>query len=167
MWPGSSKHFEENSCSIFRTRCRSTSGNDIVPSTDCADNDIGNAYQTVDLLSDAQKYNFLCHTLLCHHWKPSMTYSFQPNLSGQKFQYLVNMSPPPWVAYSNALDGAFCVNCVLFGGEGGHNASKLLHLFWSPLNNCNTALQRLDQHASKPLHYTTATLKATHFRSCM
>ena len=65
------------------------------------------------------------------------------------------------------LDGAFCINCVLFGGESSHNASKLSHLFRSPLDCWSKALDKLKDHATKSPIHATATIRATQFRRCM
>ena len=52
-------------------------------------------------------------------------YSFPPDENtGRRFQYEC-LTRFPWLAYSAAENGSFCINCVLFGGESMRNVSKL------------------------------------------
>ena len=75
----------------------------------CQKNDIGMIMKTLPSLSDAEKHN-----LLCNIWKPEPSYHFPISPSHRKFQHSW-LSRFPWLAYSKALDGAFCVDCVFFG----------------------------------------------------
>ncbi|MCP4298891.1 MAG: hypothetical protein GY786_25200, partial [Proteobacteria bacterium] len=81
--------------------------------------DIGNFYNRVSLMSDAEKYD-----LQRNVWKPPQTFSFPKNSAGRKFQYRW-LESFPWLAYSELLNEVFCIHCVLFGGESSHNSSKL------------------------------------------
>ena len=123
--------------------------------------DNGSFYNTVPSLSDSQKYD-----LLCHFWKPESSHNFPPNSKGRRFQFKW-LKMFPWLAYSQLLNGALCINCVLFGGESSHNASKLQHLFRSPLTCWSKALDKLKDHACKSPIHATATLRAAQFRRSM
>lgn len=92
-------------------------------------NDISNFVNPPSPLTDQEKYH-----LLCHVWKPEPEHLFPANGDNRKFRYQW-LKLFPWLAYSKACDGAFCVTCVLFGGESTHNASKLQRLFKTPLNS--------------------------------
>ena len=124
-------------------------------------NDIGDVYQHINSRSDSEKYDFLRNV-----WKPQTSYKFPVNASGRKFQHnwLEKFS---WLAYSPKLDGAFCINCVMFGGERSRNAAKLDHLFKSPLQNWSVAMQRLKDHASKSRFHQTSSVRAVNFHKCM
>ena len=131
------------------------------PSLPFHNNDIGRFYNTVSTLSDSQKYE-----LLCHVWKPKFNHNFPSNSRSRRFQFKW-FTIFPWLAYSQLLDGAFCINCVLFGGESSHNASKLHHLFRSPLDCWSKAVDKLKDHALKSPIHATATIRASQFRRCM
>ena len=122
-------------------------------------NDIGKFYKSISSFSDDKK-----HSLLTNIWKPDSTYCFPSNSSGRKFQHKW-FDRFPWLVYSRELDGAFCTNCVAFGGESTHNASKLLHLFTTPLTDWSKALLRLNDHATKSQVHETATLRSAQFRA--
>ena len=91
-------------------------------------NDIGKFYKSISKFSDDKK-----HQMLTNVWKPGPTYCFPSNSSGRKFQYKW-FDRFPWLVYSRELDGACCLNCVAFGGESTHNASKLSHLIQNSPN---------------------------------
>ena len=129
-----------------------------VPSLPFPNNDVGSFYNMVSTISDSQKYE-----LLCHFWKPKFGKNFPANSKSRRFQYKW-LTMFPWLAYSQLLDGAFCINCVLFGGESSHNATKLNHLFRSPLDCWSKALDKLKDHAIKSPIHATATIRATQFR---
>ena len=124
-------------------------------------NDLSLFFKEAYRFSDTRKYD-----LLCNIWKPDRFFAFPKNASGRRFQYSW-FSSFPWLVYSKFLDGAFCLYCVLFGGESTHNASKLNNLFRAPLNDWKSALRNLNSHCSRSLIHSTATLRATQFRSCM
>ena len=126
-----------------------------IPSLPFPNNDVGSFYNIVSTFNDAQKYE-----LLCHFWKPKFGHNFPANSRGRRFQFKW-FTMFPWLAYSQLLDGAFCINCVLFGGESSHNASKLNHLFRSPLDCWSKALDKLRDHAIKSPVHATATMRAT------
>ena len=123
--------------------------------------DIGLLDLDASALSDADKYDILCNV-----WKPGPDYCFPKNSLGRRFQHKW-LDQFSWLAYSDLLDGAFCLNCVLFGGESGHNAGKLLYLFKAPFSNWSKAMQKLQDHAIKSPVHMTATVMATEFRRFM
>ena len=125
-------------------------------------NDIGHFYNlSASSFSDERKYNLLCGT-----WRPDHSFSFPRNSSGRRFQ-LQWLAKFPWLVYSRILDGAFCLHCVLFGGESSHNTSKLQYLYSLPLTYWKTVLQKFSEHEQKSPIHLTVTLKASNFLSCM
>ena len=124
--------------------------------------DINNYINRVSTFSDAEKYE-----LLSNAWKPVSDYTFPPDKnSGRRFQYSW-LSRFPWLVYSAAANGGFCINCVLLGGESTHNASKLQRLMTLPLIPSSSATQKLIQHAQKSKVHETATIRASEFRRMM
>ncbi|XP_065064865.1 52 kDa repressor of the inhibitor of the protein kinase-like [Rhopilema esculentum] len=124
----------------------------------CPQNDIGNFYQSCSSLCDQEKYD-----LLNNIWKPGKDFHFPVNSLGRRFQHSW-LQRYPWLAYSYMLDGAFCINCVMFGGEYTHNASKLRHLFKEPFKSWSKALKKLNDHVEKSSIHKTATERFTQFR---
>ena len=124
-------------------------------------NDIGNHYNLVNSMFDGQKYD-----LLCNVWKPSIGFNFPPSSSGRRFQ-IKWLDEFKWLTYSSLLDGAFCLNCVLFGGESTHNASKLSCLFKQPFRSWAVAIRRFHDHAAKSAVHKTATLRCCQFKAVM
>lgn len=123
--------------------------------------DISNFVDPPTPLTDQKKYH-----LLCNVWKPQPEHVFPANVHKRKFLFEW-LKKFPWLAYSKACDGAFCVNCVLFGGESTHNASKLQRLFKTPLNTWNIAASRFRVHEEKSPIHKTATLRASLFKTSM
>ena len=118
--------------------------------------DIGNFVNPAIPLTDQEKYDVLCQV-----WKPDPSYVF-PARSGRRFQYQW-FATFPWLAYSEMLDGAFCINCVLFGNDCSQTA--LTHLFKSPLTSWSVAIKRLrDHHGKSPIH-SEATARSVDFKS--
>ena len=122
--------------------------------------DVGKIYQSISSLNDNDRYE-----LLTNYWKPGPSFQF-PTTKGRRFNFKW-LEMFPWLAYSQFLDGAFCINCVLFGGESSHNASKLQYLYKLPLNTWSNALERLKSHVDKSPIHATATMKASQFRLVM
>ena len=121
--------------------------------------DIYNFVNKSSSLSDAQKYEVLTNT-----WKPESTYSFPlDGSSGRHFQHGW-LTRFPWLAYSAAVNGGFCITCVLFGGESTHNASKLQRLMTLPFIPCTSSLSKLTKHAQKSKVHETATIRASEFK---
>lgn len=113
-------------------------------------------------LSDAEK-----NDLLCNVWKPDESYRFpvDPN-SQRRFQHswLTRFS---WLAYSAVDNGGFCLNCLLFGTEGVHNASKLQRLVSSPLLPSTSSSKKLTDHAMKSKVHQIAAANSSDFRRMM
>ena len=65
--------------------------------------------------------------------------------------------------YSRLYDGAFCLGCVLFGKEMGHNGTKLSNLFKDPLVNWQTATQRFEYHEKTFLVHHDSMLRLAQF----
>ena len=126
------------------------------------DRDIGHHYLNVSNLTDEEKYE-----LLTNSCQLDADYCLPSNSSGRKFQ-VKWLREFPWLAYSKSMDGAFCLNCVLFSSsESGHNASKLDRLYRSPFKTWSNGPRKLCEFAEKsPLH-KSATLKASHFKQCI
>ena len=64
-------------------------------------------------------------------------------------------------------DGAFCLCCVLFGRETGHNGSKLNKLFKEPLKNWQTAADKLEKHQKHSLIHRDSMLRLLNFKNVM
>ena len=129
--------------------------------TSCFPNDIAN-YVNVNSLTDEQKYNVLCNV-----WVPSTNFPF-PLVNGRRFR-LEWMKLFPWLTYLQKLNGAFCINCVLFGSEctGTHNTSKLQRLFKTPFTTWQVTPTKFREHSERsPLH-KAATARAAVLRSHM
>ena len=61
-----------------------------------------------DRLPDEQKYK-----LLKHHFRPPENFSF-PDGCNRSFKNKWLETYSPWLVYSLALDGGFCIACALF-----------------------------------------------------
>ena len=129
--------------------------------TSCFPNDIAN-YVNVGSLTDEKKYNVLCNV-----WVPSANYPF-PLMNGRKFR-LDWMNLFPWLTYSPKVDGAFCINCVLFGAEcmATHSASKLQRLFKTPFTTWQVGPAKFWEHCEKSPIHQAATARAAVLRSHM
>ena len=97
-------------------------------------------------LSDDENYNMIKNV-----WKPTSDFSFPIRLFSKKkhrfnHQWLDKF---PWLVYSQSIDGAFCLPCVLFGKRTGSNASKLDRLMLRPLTDWPCAPSRLCDHEMK------------------
>ena len=125
-------------------------------------NDIYSYVNRVSNLAGFEKFDLLSNT-----WKPEASYSFPCNKeSKRRFQYAW-LTRFPWLAHSASANGGFCVNCVLFGGETTHNASKLQRLMTAPLTPSASSVQKLTQHGQTSKVHQTATLRATEFKRTM
>ena len=91
-----------------------------------------------------------------------------PLVNGRKF-LLDWMNLFPWLTYSPKVDGAFCINCVLFGAEcmATHNASKLQRLFKSPFTTWQVRPAKFREHCEKSPIHQAATARAAVLRSHM
>ena len=122
-------------------------------SPDIWPDDIHNFVNLGSRLPESKKYDIL----FCH-WKPESDYYFLPDENtGRCFQYEC-LTQFPWLAYSAAENGSFCINCVLFGGESTHIVSKLQRLMTSALCLSASDFQKLCQHSEKSNVQAMATL---------
>ena len=64
-------------------------------------------------------------------------------------------------------DGAFCLSCVLFAHETGHNGSKLNKLFKELLTNWQNAAKKFDDHHQHSVIHRDSMLRLARFRSVM
>jgi hypothetical protein len=70
--------------------------------------DINNYINRLSILSNADKYD------LTNPWKPDSDYTFPPDkISGGRFQHDW-FTRFPWLVYSVAVNGGFCINSALF-----------------------------------------------------
>ena len=72
-----------------------------------------------------------------------------------------------WLVYSKHLDGAFCLPCVLFGRQTGHNGAKLDKLFKSPLTYWTSACSKSKDHEQKSLMHHDSMLLLQQFKLVM
>eukprot|EP00112_Aurelia_sp_Birch-Aquarium-sp1_P013364 Seg2834.3 transcript_id=Seg2834.3/GoldUCD/mRNA.D3Y31 product="52 kDa repressor of the inhibitor of the protein kinase" protein_id=Seg2834.3/GoldUCD/D3Y31 len=131
------------------------------PSLEMNKRDIG-IYSQVQSLSDNEKYELISDT-----WRPDQTYVFPVTTEGgrpKRFQYKW-LTRFTWLAYSKHLNGTFCVPCVLFGRQCGHNSSKLVKLFKSPLTYWTSALTKLKDHLEKSQLHHAAMLQMDQFKT--
>jgi hypothetical protein len=131
--------------------------------------DIGNFVGTTHEINDDTKHN-----IIKNHWRPPSTFNFpfrefganpkKPNRRRFSLQWFKRWS---WLCYSKLYDGAFCLCCVLFGKETGHNGTKLTNLFKEPLTNWQSATKRLDDHEKNSLVHRDSMLRLSHFQNVM
>ena len=98
------------------------------------------------------------YQLLKQPWKPDATYKF-PKIqqSGQNRSFVYNwLNTFPWLAYSKAKEGAFCVYCVLFAtptvGKGSHQSTGVL--VSRPLCKYKDALEEFREHCKDDSYHT-------------
>ena len=130
-------------------------GNEEAKGTLSHPRDIYNFINRAGQLSDADKFD-----LMCNVWKPGKDYNFPyviQNKRKRRFQqqWLSNF---PWLTYSAAVNGGFCINCVLFSGETTHNSCKFQRLKTSPLLPNASIVQRLNDHAVSSKVHEMATV---------
>jgi hypothetical protein len=116
----------------------------------------------VAAIDDDTKFN-----LINNHWKPPPDFNFPSSeTSRRKFcaSWLHRWS---WLCYSKLYNGAFCLSCVLFGHQTGHNGSKLSKLFKEPLTNWQSAATKLEKHQKQSVIHHDSMLRLVQFRSVM
>ena len=86
-------------------------------------------------------------------------------IHGNQIHHLFSLEVRQGANFS--INGAFCINCVLFAWETTQNSSKLINLFKLPLNDWANACQRLKDHHSKSEVHATDTFRAGQFKKCM
>ena len=117
---------------------------------------------SVAAIDDDTKFN-----LINNHWKPPPDFNFPSSeTSRRKFcaSWLHRWS---WLCYSKLYNGAFCLSCVLFGHQTGHNGSKLSKLFKEPLTNWQSAATKLEKHQKQSVIHHDSMLRLVQFRSVM
>ena len=126
--------------------------------------DIGLLFNTISTLSCDEKYNCLKSI-----WMPDQSFVFRTReICGKARRFNREwLRLFPWLAYSNYLDGAFCIPCVFFGRNIGSNASKLDKLTKSPLTDWSSATTRLKLHEVKSEVHKTALLTMQEFIAMM
>ena len=97
-------------------------GDPVCRKEDCSQYDIG---LEISSCSDQDKLKFIEN-----EWKPGELFDFPVSVecsnSKRHFQFVWGwLKRFPWLAYSEFLDGAFCLPCVLFGVQCGRNSNKL------------------------------------------
>ena len=109
-----------------------------------------------------------------NHWRPPSAFDFPYREFGTnaKTPNRRRFSPMwfnlwPWLCYSKLYDGAFCLCCILFGKETGHNGTKLSNPFKEPITNWQSATKRLDDHEKNSLVHCDSILHLSHFESVM
>ena len=126
--------------------------------------DIGLLFNTISTLSCDEKYNCLKSI-----WMPHQSFVFRTReICGKARRFNREwLRLFPWLAYSNYLDGAFCIPCVFFGRNIGSNESKLDKLMKSPLTDWSSATTRLKLHEVKSEVHKTALLTMQEFIAMM
>ena len=101
------------------------------------------------------------HNVIKDLWKPPHNYKFPWNDSVKKqrrFSYAW-LEKYRWLAYSQKMDGVFCIFCSLFatasagGGKGGHQRAKLL--ISEPYRNWKDCGENFRYHQEGELHKTS------------
>ena len=82
-------------------------------------------------------------SLINNHWKPPPDFKFPSSETSRRKFCASWLNRWSWLCYSKLYDGAFCLSCVLFGHQTGHNGSKLSKLFKEPLTNWQSAVTRM------------------------
>ena len=123
----------ENACELLKKRVKAELS-DVDPL------DIGR-FVSMGAIADDTKLN-----LINNHWKPPSEFQFSFSQTLRRKFCASWLNRWSWLCYSKMYDGAFCLSCVLFGHQCGHNGSKLSKLFKDPLTNWQSAATRLEQH---------------------
>lgn len=115
--------------------------------------------RVIDRLPDEQKYN-----LLKHHYRPPENFSF-PSVylhgCNRSFKNKWLETYSPWLVYSLALDGGFCIACVLFSIDRESKGILVNKPFknWTKLTATMKGSKDKLGHFAKESHYEAA-LKA-------
>ena len=105
-----------------------------------------------------------------NHWvtsppRPSPDFCYPADSSNRKF-LAKWFNEFPWLAYSKTLNGAYCVQCILFshGKESTHNGSKLEQLYSLPFRIWSNGPRKFRDHWQKSPRHRTATAAIRCFR---
>ena len=120
--------------------------------------DIGNIFQIRSLDGNLKLQ------ILQKHWKPGKSYPF-PVRDSRKFT-IIWLDRKAWLSYFKELDGAFCVPCVLFEHQCGHNGMKLNKLYKEPLTNWQSVVTKFEEHDKNP-NFHKALAKSINSKSIM
>ena len=109
-------------------------GDPVCRKEDCSQYDIGLVFKEISSYSDQDKLKFIEN-----EWKPGELFDFPVSVecsnSKRHFKFVWGwLKRFPWLAYSEFLDGAFCLPCVLFGVQCGRNSNKLDKLWYRNLS---------------------------------
>ena len=127
--------------------------------------DIGLHYEDIEKLSHNEIYD-----LMLHHWKPGKDFSFPrtTEASGEKHFLIKHLDAFSWLAYSQYLDGCFCIPCLLFGRKTGHRvAARLKKLFTEPYTYWASACSRFKDHEQRSAVHIVSVLIMENFRQRM
>ncbi len=106
-------------------------------------------------------------SLINNHWRPPPDFKFPSSETSRRKFCASWLNRWSWLCYSKLYDGAFCLSCVLFGHQTGHNGSKLSKLFKEPLTNWQSAVTRLERHQKHSDIHRDSMLRLVQFRSVM
>ncbi|XP_057299418.1 52 kDa repressor of the inhibitor of the protein kinase-like [Hydractinia symbiolongicarpus] len=104
-------------------------------------------------MTDKQIFDLINQT-----FSPSADYTYPKTLKRQfRSKWLKDY---PWLRYSPAYYGAFCLPCVLFGSKFPDKCGKIQNLFLQPFTKWNDATRSFNQHQSTKngLHEFTSTV---------
>lgn len=113
--------------------------------------DIGSYRKKVVKLNDTEIYKLITNVFI-----PDQSYKFPVRYKRHfKFQWLSDF---PWLGYSPAYDGAFCLPCVLFGDSFLQNVTKYPCFFSIPQSHWPDAVPSFKRHNSTKsgLHQETS-----------
>ena len=123
--------------------------------------DIGR-FVSLENIDDDTKLN-----LINNHWQPPADFVFPISTSSNRkfcYNWFQRWS---WLCYSKLFDGAFCLSCVLFGCQTGHNGSKLSKLYKEPLTNWQSAVTKLEYHQKHSDIHRDSMLSMVEFKNVM
>ena len=109
-------------------------------------NDFGLYFKKAKDLTASEKYN-----LMKNYWKPNQKFDFpysQEGSSKRRFNPAL-LQRHPWLAYSQYVDGCFCVPCTLFSMRTGRNTGKINKLLSEPLTLWPSVSSKLRDHEEK------------------
>ena len=103
------------------------------------------------------------YTLLKHHKSPSASHVFSTTfLGGCNRSFLVSwLDNHPWMVYSECLDGAFCVPCVLFC----QNRAGKGHFVNNPFRSWHKKSEKCKTHETSQYHQEALCLADSFLRS--
>ena len=93
---------------------------------------------------DSQKSYETYESLAKNVFKPDESFPFTKT-NGRCFR-MEWLKSFPWLCYSPSEDGAFCISCVLFGGNFSSKSSKLKKLYSEPFKHWPDAYPAFNRH---------------------